>query len=91
MGIPTLFRWLRDRYPRIMQAVQMGQHIDNFYIDMNGMIHPCFHPENRAPPRNEEEVFQEIFVYLDKVLEVVNPSKLLYLAIDGPAPRAKLN
>lgn len=57
MGVPTLFRWLRDRYPKMMHKVTEMPRIDNFYIDMNGMIHPCFHPEGRDAPRNEAEVF----------------------------------
>ena len=47
--------------------------IDNFYIDMNGMIHPCFHPEGREGPKTVEEVFEEIFIYLDKIVDLVNP------------------
>ncbi|CAL6099758.1 5'-3'_exoribonuclease 2 [Hexamita inflata] len=91
MGIPTLFRWLKDRYPKILQNNDAAPRVDNLYIDMNGMIHPCFHPEGRDAPKNLNEVFQEIFIYLDKIMEIANPQKLLYLAIDGPAPRAKLN
>eukprot|EP01065_Artemidia_motanka_P018099 TRINITY_DN21439_c0_g1_i1.p1 TRINITY_DN21439_c0_g1~~TRINITY_DN21439_c0_g1_i1.p1 ORF type:complete len:1005 (+),score=243.66 TRINITY_DN21439_c0_g1_i1:69-3017(+) len=63
---------------------------DNLYIDMNGMVHPCCH--DCVPlPRSEEEMMMRIFAALDEVIGVVRPRKLLYLALDGCAPRAKLN
>ena len=79
--------------------------IDRLYVDMNGIIHGCSHNnqssnnnEADAPDENavanitEEEIFRNVSYYLDRLVkEIAQPRELIYIAIDGVAPRAKLN
>lgn len=68
--------------------------IDCLYLDMNALIHPCSHPTSDTDipvPSSEAEMHRNIKDYIDMLIEITCPQKLMYFAIDGVAPRAKMN
>ncbi|KAJ3023129.1 UNVERIFIED_CONTAM: hypothetical protein HDU68_008771 [Siphonaria sp. JEL0065] len=95
MGIPKFFRWISERYPLCSHLVQENKIpvFDNLYLDMNGIIHPCSHPNDDNPHFRitEEQIFLAIFNYIDALFAKIKPTKLFFMAVDGVAPRAKMN
>lgn len=67
-----MFRWLTDQYPNINRRLQDGLtadiQVDNFYLDMNGIIHPCTHgnAEGTVIVLDETGMFKKIFSYVDR-------------------------
>ncbi|KAG8467097.1 hypothetical protein KFE25_000413 [Diacronema lutheri] len=68
-----------------------GFEVDCLYLDMNGVIHACTHPQDRPAPPDQPAMMREICAYVDKLATIARPRRLLVLAIDGVAPRAKMN
>ena len=45
----------------------------------------------RESPTSEREMYVNVTKYIDRLVAAVRPRRLLFLAIDGVAPRAKMN
>ncbi|KAK3105106.1 hypothetical protein FSP39_017370 [Pinctada imbricata] len=95
MGVPKFYRWISERYPCLSEVVKEFQipEFDNLYLDMNGIIHVCSHPDDGNPHFRitEEKIFRDIFHYLEFLFRMIKPRKVFFMAIDGVAPRAKMN
>ncbi|EFX02767.1 exonuclease [Grosmannia clavigera kw1407] len=95
MGVPKFFRWLSERYPAISQLIAENRipEFDCLYLDMNGIIHNCTHSDSddAFTRLGEEEMFIRIFNYIEHLFGKIKPKQLFFMAIDGVAPRAKMN
>lgn len=91
MGVPTYFKWimsvldfvellLSEKYPH-----EGG--IDHLYIDYNCAIHPAV---KANPFMTLDQMYDAAINYLKQIVSFANPNKTIYIAIDGVAPRAKM-
>src|ERR1700761_8392024 len=60
---------------------------------MNGIIHNCTHKDGDSATfrLSEDKMFIAIFNYIEYLFSKIKPKKLFFMAIDGVAPRAKMN
>ncbi|KAJ2859660.1 exonuclease II Exo2 [Coemansia aciculifera] len=83
MGVPGLFRWLLRRFP---VACWTSSRIEatgtqSLFVDLNSTLH--------HGARQSQGDFQAIATAVDDLVNLIQPSQLLYLAIDGVPPRMK--
>lgn len=108
MGVPRLFPWLRQNFPRAVKHFQHGEgtfSVDYLYLDANGLLHGAaqniYHYgsgsrmidryRSLSDEAKMKRVFAMFFENIIQVTGVMRPKKVLYIAIDGPAPLAKQN
>ena len=62
---------------------------------MNGIIHGASHPPSvdllDGGGLSDKDMFMGIMHYLNRIVDIVKPNQSIYMAIDGVAPRAKMN
>ena len=95
MGIPLYFKQISEKYPNII--IDNIDNSNNLFLDLNCAIHPCCrkiideYSDNSINKNNmEKKMINETLNYIKKLVEMCDP-KLLYIAIDGVAPCAKMN
>lgn len=95
MGVPLFFKKLNEKY-NIVRS-NPDKRIKSLYIDTNCLLHPqCFAVlELYKNITNHKKLFRKmvdrIIRYIDYLIRLTNPTDLVYLAIDGVAPLAKVN
>jgi len=84
MGIKGFLAFLKT-FPGGVSELPNEVVFDHVAIDMNGLLH-------RASQKSStrDEFVMKLFSTLDRTIKAAVPRKTLILAVDGPAPAAKL-
>ena len=86
MGIPSYYKQIIQNYPNIIISQNnLKRNLDNLFFDLNCAIHPCC-----ANKTNESDMYDAIYEKIKECIHITNVQKLIYIAIDGPAPRTKM-
>ena len=98
MGVHYFYTWVTRRYPLFKKTYdpEIMPEIDNFFLDLNGVLYKCAKDDKALyrdilKGKNMDEIFASIFNYINKLINYMRPRKRIFIAIDGVAPRAKMN
>ena len=95
MGIPSYFRYITNQYENII-VKKVDKPINRLFLDLNCAIHPQAHKilsEYNTLKNNktiESKINESVVEYIKYILTYAEPTELLFIAIDGVAPRAKM-
>lgn len=99
MGVPRLVKIILEKYKKSHQHVD-GQVIQYFYMDFNPIIYSCYYDfcqsvgnkiQHLSQATIERGIIEHVIAKTKHMItDVVKPTKLVYIAIDGPAPRSKM-
>ena len=86
MGIPLFYKHVITQHPDIITGPAKNKIIvNNLLFDLNCAIHPCC-----AGKTNEDEMFSTILEKIKECIQITGVKDIIYIAIDGPAPRTKM-
>lgn len=89
MGIPFYYKNIITNYKSILKDKAPGV-CHRFFLDFNSIIHQCAAKVTSKFVYDHNIIISEIINYTMSLIEEVNPTELVYIAIDGVAPRAKM-
>jgi 5'-3' exonuclease len=96
MGIPSFYKHLVKTNPSLIKQ-KLGDKVAVLALDFNCAIYHClsklqkktiYDPKNRIDFENK--LIQSVIQYIVKLRDHVQPTDLLYIAVDGVVPIAKI-
>ena len=92
MGVPYFLKFVKEKYPLSFNTLDyiFNPNFETLFIDFTQIIYQNLHYFNNFQTIHSKEVGIKIFRYIDLLVYLIKPSKILYIAFDGVPPYAKL-
>lgn len=86
MGINQLAPIIQILFPDAVEVftVRKGAHYDFFMIDINGILYSLI-----SRQESDDELILDVIKYIDRIVQDVQPSNTLFLALDGSGTQTK--
>jgi 5'-3' exonuclease len=101
MGVPLFFKFLIQKYPEIIKKYKKDiLNTNELFFDFNGLIHPACSKArkefsectlNKTDDMLYSKMLKNIKQQTELIIDLINPSDYVLLAVDGVAPLAKIN
>lgn len=94
MGIPYYFKKVSSKFPKALSPKLNA--CSRLFLDFNCAIHYCSNELKQStelidtPAAFETRLIAEVLKYIDFLVAEAKPTNLLYVSMDGLAPRAKM-
>lgn len=89
MGILSYYRTLLKTKSIVMNNGNEIE-IEHLYLDFNSFIHGSVYKlKEKEKEINEKNILKQCCDDLKEIVNVIKPTKSLYIAIDGVAPQSK--
>lgn len=95
MGVPALFSLIARKYSKVLTIYEKAKlNVDNLYFDSNSIIYDFVHANAIEKEEDylsyETRVIEGVCKKLKEYINIIQPSKTVFIAFDGVAPVAKL-
>lgn len=93
MGVPSYFAYLVKNHPDLLLKWTASlMKIDHLYLDCNSLIYDAVYAMEPSIPHDQREdhILRSVVHSIQRLVQLLQPKRRLFIAFDGVAPVAKL-
>ena len=91
MGIPYYFKYLTQKYPRMVTKTRPSANVDYLFMDCNSIVYDVVNDKkSKDESIHDESVITQVIFRIWEYIQKMAPKRVLFIAFDGVAPMSKM-